>query len=110
MLLADDKVTMQTLVWLAAVLTLAVGAPQLRLDGLARTDDILKFQPMTPFEDIWQSFKIEHSKEYTHETEELVRKQIFAENLKKIEMHNFLYSKGLKSYTLGVNRFADGSI
>lgn len=98
---------MLVLVGLAAVLTLAVGAPQLRLDGLARTDDILKFQPMTPFEDIWQSFKMEHSKQYAHETEELVRKQIFAENLKKIEMHNFLYSKGLKSFTLGVNRFAD---
>ena len=46
-------------------------------------------------------------KQYAHETEELVRKQIFAENLKKIEMHNFLYSKGLKSFTLGVNKFAD---
>jgi len=95
----------------ASLLALALAAPQavpwLRLDGLARTDDLLKFQPMAPLEDSWKLFKIEHNKQYAHETEELVRKQIFAENLKKIEMHNFLHSKGLKSYTLGVNKFAD---
>ncbi|MRC56955.1 hypothetical protein GH877_30330, partial [Bacillus thuringiensis] len=28
-------------------------------------------------------------------------------NLKKIEMHNYLHSVGLKSYTLGVNEYAD---
>jgi len=94
----------------ATLAAMAVAAPQLpwlRLDGLARTDDILRFEPMTPFEDLWQNFKLEHDKTYSHPTEEMVRKQVFAENLKKIEMHNYLYSKGLKSYTLGVNKYAD---
>jgi len=39
--------------------------------------------------------------------EEAARKKTFVANLKKIEIHNYLHSKGLKSYTLGVNQFAD---
>ena len=35
------------------------------------------------------------------------RKEIFRTNLKRIEMHNYLHSVGLKSYTLGVNEYAD---
>lgn len=72
-----------------------------------RTDDILRFEPSTPVEDLWQNFKVEHGKQYAHKTEEMVRKQVFSENLKRIEMHNYLYSKGIKSYTLGVNKYAD---
>jgi len=97
---------------LAAVLVVMTTAaprslPWLRYDGLQKTNDILKFQPMTAFEDLWANFKEEHGKVYAHATEELVRKQVFAENLRKIEMHNYLHSKGLKSYTLGVNKYAD---
>ncbi len=36
-----------------------------------------------------------------------MRKLIFSTNLKKIEMHNYLHSKGKKSYKLGVNEYAD---
>ena len=39
--------------------------------------------------------------------EEQKRMAIFSENLKTIEMHNYLHFKGLKTYTLGVNDFAD---
>ena len=39
--------------------------------------------------------------------EEQKRMAIFSENLKTIEMHNYLHFKGLKTYTLGVNNFAD---
>ena len=43
-----------------------------------------------------------------YETEEEARrKHIFASNLKRIEMHNFLHSKGLKSFRLGITPFAD---
>lgn len=94
-----------TLVVLTSVAPQAL--PWLRYDGLQRTDDLLRFQPMLAFEEVWQNFKLEHDKTYSHATEELVRKQVFLENLKKIEMHNYLYSKGLKSYTLGVNKYAD---
>jgi len=103
----------------AVVLTLAVSCtqaapgsiPWLRLDAAKpvnhrNTDDILRFEPMTPFEDIWTAFKQEHGRNY-ETAEETERKQTFAENLKKIEIHNYLHSKGQKSYTLGVNQFAD---
>jgi len=39
--------------------------------------------------------------------EDTHRKEIFATNMKKIEMHNYLHSKGLKSYRLGITPFAD---
>ena len=45
--------------------------------------------------------------EKTYNEDEDQRKQIFRTNLKKIEMHNYLHSVGLKSYTLGVNEYAD---
>jgi len=102
---------MLSLVLSAALVVLVTAAPQslpwLRYDGLQSTNDLLKFQPMLAFDDVWQNFKLEHDKTYAHATEELVRKQVFMENLKKIEMHNYLHSKGLKSYTLGVNKYAD---
>jgi hypothetical protein len=39
--------------------------------------------------------------------EDVEKKKVFAENLKKIEIHNYLHSKGLKSFTMGINQFAD---
>jgi len=39
--------------------------------------------------------------------EEALRKHIFTSNLKRIEMHNFLHSKGLKSFKLGITPFTD---
>jgi len=38
---------------------------------------------------------------------DVYRKEIFTTNLKRIEMHNYLHSKGLKSYRLGITPFAD---
>lgn len=102
---------MLKLVLAATLVVMSTAAPQvlpwLRYDGLQKTEDVLKFEPMTAFEDLWTNFKGEHGKVYADASEELVRKQVFAENLRQIEMHNFLYSKGLKSYTLGVNKYAD---
>jgi len=46
-------------------------------------------------------------KVYEHDTEEEYRKTVFAETLKKVEMHNYLHSKGLKSYKMGINQFSD---
>lgn len=70
------------------------------------TDDILRFEPMTAIEKLWEAFKAEHSRKYEDE-EDTRRQQIFSTNLKKIEMHNYLHAKGLKSYRLGVTPFAD---
>ena len=36
-----------------------------------------------------------------------MRREVFRKNLKTIEMHNYLYSKGDKKYKLGVNEYAD---
>jgi cathepsin L len=98
------------LVLAVTLVAIATAAPQalpwLRYDGLLRTDDLLQYQPMLSLDDIWHHFKLENGKTY-EPTEELVRKQVFAENVKKIEMHNYLHSKGLKSYTLGINKYSD---
>lgn len=55
----------------------------------------------------WGDFKSEHDKSYGTDEEELKRKEIFAEHLKTINLHNYLFSKGLRSYTMGVNKFTD---
>lgn len=39
--------------------------------------------------------------------EEARRKHIFSANVKRIEMHNYLHSKGLKSFKLGITPFTD---
>jgi len=44
---------------------------------------------------------------YKDEAEEARRKQIFKETLAMIEAHNELYSKGLTTFTMGINQFAD---
>ncbi|RZC40651.1 Inhibitor I29 domain containing protein, partial [Asbolus verrucosus] len=46
-------------------------------------------------------------KAYKSPTEEAIRYRNFEKNLKKINAHNELYRKGLVSYTLAVNQFAD---
>jgi cathepsin L len=94
------------------VLALAVAAPQdsawVSLQASAPIDNTLHFKAAgeVPFSDIWEDFKKTHKKEYEPE-EEKKRMEIFEINLKKIEMHNYLHMKGLKSYRLGVNEYAD---
>ena len=44
---------------------------------------------------------------YADATDERARKDIFARHLKAIAINNYLYSKGLKSFTMGINEFAD---
>jgi len=89
----------------------AAAAPQnvpwMRMDAPAYRPESLKYQPMIPFEDAWEDFKLTHEKVYSSQSEEQRRKQIFADNLKVIEMHNYLHAKGQKTYTLGINKFAD---
>ncbi|XP_013401409.1 cathepsin L1 [Lingula anatina] len=55
----------------------------------------------------WEEFKAIHKKTYATAEEEGKRLDIFAENIKKIEKHNALHKQGLKSFTLGVNEYAD---
>lgn len=55
----------------------------------------------------WQEFKKKFGKNYEDEAEEERRKQIFKEELDEIDAHNELYAKGLSSYSMGINQFAD---
>ena len=54
---------------------------------------------------LFKMFSIDRN--YETVLEENYRKEVFRENLKRIEMHNYLADKGLKSYRLGINQFAD---
>lgn len=55
----------------------------------------------------WHAFKLEHRKNYKSETEENFRMKIFMENKIKVAKHNQRYEKGLVSYKLGLNKYAD---
>lgn len=71
-------------------------------------DTALRFESLLgEFESTWSSFKDTHSKTYDDTHEEGQRKEIFKNNLKAIEMHNYLHEKGLKTFRLGVNQYAD---
>ncbi len=60
-----------------------------------------------PQVDCVQFRNIFSGKNYETAEEEETRKMIFSTNLKQIEMHNYLYSKGKKTFQLGVNQFSD---
>jgi cathepsin L len=93
---------------LATVLVVVVAqGSAIPWSSLMRADKVLRFEQDSLFEDTWLEFKAKHGKSYDDAAEELKRKQIFSDNLKHIKLHNYLHSKGLKSYTLGVNKFAD---
>ncbi|CAH2257597.1 jg23302 [Pararge aegeria aegeria] len=55
----------------------------------------------------WNTFKLEHEKTYESETEERFRMKIFAENRHKVARHNQLFAKGLVSFRLAPNKYAD---
>ncbi|XP_059156414.1 procathepsin L-like [Physella acuta] len=54
----------------------------------------------------WVVFKSKHNKTYSG-AEDVVRRQIWLSNLATIEAHNELYAKGLSSFYLGENKYAD---
>lgn len=74
---------------------------------VAATAEVLRFESLTHVDKQWEDFKVTHKKKYESIHEENARKDIFIGNLKKIEMHNYLHDKGMKSYRLGVNEYAD---
>lgn len=55
----------------------------------------------------WHTWKRQHGKTYENKHEEESRRKIFMNNLHKINEHNALYEQGLKTYTVGLNKFAD---
>lgn len=64
-----------------------------------------------PFiQNLWNSFKKSHRKEYLNDEHEQYRYEVFKTNVETIEKHNTEYSMGMHSYTLGVNVFADWTV
>ncbi|XP_072932402.1 cathepsin L-like peptidase [Epargyreus clarus] len=55
----------------------------------------------------WNAFKMEHQKQYSGETEDRFRMKIYAENKHKIAKHNQRYERGLTTFRLKQNKYAD---
>jgi C1A family cysteine protease len=55
----------------------------------------------------FEDFRRRYRKNYESEDEYQKRCAIFAQNYEKVEEHNFRASRGLVSYTLGINKYAD---
>ncbi|KAJ4444041.1 hypothetical protein ANN_05830 [Periplaneta americana] len=56
--------------------------------------------------DEWEVFKVKYGKTYSPE-EEMLRLDIFLDNVERINKHNEEYARGLHTFTLRINRFAD---
>ncbi|XP_071956334.1 procathepsin L-like [Antedon mediterranea] len=54
----------------------------------------------------WEKFKKQYDKAYSSK-EEVYRKSVFEDHQKFIQKHNAEYAKGLHTYTVGINKFAD---
>jgi len=59
---------------------------------------------------MWYLFKQTHEKSYLSEENESLRLGIFTKNLNLIEKHNEEFDKGIHSYSMGVNYFADWTV
>ncbi|XP_071356513.1 cathepsin S-like [Trachinotus anak] len=55
----------------------------------------------------WELWKKMHKKVYSHQIEELGRRQIWEENLEMINVHNLEASLGLHTYELAMNHLGD---
>ncbi|XP_050330686.1 procathepsin L-like [Bactrocera neohumeralis] len=57
----------------------------------------------------FQQFKLVYNKHYESDAEELKRERIFLKHFAFIEEHNQNFTKGLTSFELGINEYADVS-
>ena len=74
-------------------------------------ENVARFAQKTSIaEEAWNAFKETYDKSYDSPKEEEYRKQVFADNLQTIETHNYLHAKGLKSFTMGINKYSDMEI
>ncbi|KAE8573732.1 procathepsin L isoform X2 [Halyomorpha halys] len=58
-------------------------------------------------EDEWNAYKDEYGKNYATKEQNELRKNIYFDNKIKIDIHNALYDKGIKTYELRINKFTD---
>ena len=69
-----------------------------------KKQEITSFEP---YDKSWEKFKVVHSKSYHSIEEETYRRTVFKKNALVVEEHNKEYNLGKKSYSLGINQFAD---
>jgi cathepsin L len=55
----------------------------------------------------WETFKLTYGKQYADPHEEAFRMKVYLENRHRIAQHNRRQANGLKSYTLGMNKYGD---
>jgi len=60
--------------------------------------------------DEFHAFKAKNQKVYRNAEEDAYRMKVFSDNLEKISKHNDEAEKGIHTFTLGVNKFADLTI
>ncbi|CAH1389743.1 unnamed protein product [Nezara viridula] len=58
-------------------------------------------------DDEWNAYKSKYGKNYTTKEEDQLRKNIYFDNKLRIVKHNALHANGIKTYKLGINKFAD---
>jgi hypothetical protein len=56
---------------------------------------------------VWESFKTEHAKQYHSADEEFTRRLIWESNFRLINKHNDEYKMGKHTYTVKMNKFGD---
>jgi len=92
---------------LVVLASAAPDSPRLSLKDPSFHDVRIMFRSSKYLEEEWQTFKFNYNKVYKDSMEEIFRKKIFAEHLESIDAHNRLYTKGLTTFKMGINRFSD---
>ena len=59
------------------------------------------------YDDEWEAWKVSHLKTYRSVNEDQFRQKIFIENKEKIDAHNYMASRGKKSYFVKMNHYGD---
>lgn len=83
--------------------------PWSNLQAAEKIDTKLYFHSQMPYDDQWMQFKSKHGKVYVDDEEDM-RKNNFIQNVKRIQMHNYLHAKGKVTFRLELNSYADMSI
>ncbi|CAF3243000.1 unnamed protein product [Rotaria sp. Silwood2] len=64
-------------------------------------------KPTSSLDEAWKLFKNLHNKEYNSINDEQLRRDIWEENVRMIQKHNFESDLGIHTFTMKVNQFAD---
>nr|KAG5701149.1 hypothetical protein BaRGS_002625 [Batillaria attramentaria] len=60
-----------------------------------------------PYEETWANFKLTFGRQYSSSIEESYRRQVFLQNVKRIEEHNHKFFNSKTTYWMGINQFTD---